>query len=410
MLSDSLSLLVTMSNKMKTKLFNYFVYAGLLVHLLLLIVFLWQPQLLSKLAAIPVNYYYNKSAERELNKYVDVLAKPIEQQIAEVFKVWSPLNNHSNKSQVIAINGVYFDTLAEALAVLKSGDELQFYHGTFNTPFLINKNDITIVGYGHVVFEKAAYRGKGFVVSKGVNLTIKNIECRFISASDRNGACVRQEGQGLALEHVYFHHSENGVLENSKQPGNIYISDSRFELLGKNGRAHGIYSNTANLYIENSLFIASKDESHAIKNRAKETYINHSIITSMSSNDSRLIDISNGGVLTIENSLLHQGPFSVNGQVIGFGLESLKHKTNNVTIKGSVIIAERIKKNVLLATGENSVNITMNNNVIVNQSVNKEYSGNQYFSSREEAGLPNFPKFPQITRQWLTPCPLKASP
>jgi len=395
---------------MKTKLFNYLVYIGLLAHLLLVIVFLWQPKLLSKLASLPISYYYNKSVEIELNKYADVFAKPIEQQIAAVFKPWQPQNNQSPLSQTVAVNDVVYDSLAEALTVLKSGDELQFYHGVFNTPFKIDKDDITIVGYGHVVFEKSAYRGKGFIVSKGNDLTVSNIECRGILVSDKNGACIRQEGSGLTLDHVYFHHSENGILETAKIAGSIYISDSRFELLGKGGRAHGIYSNKASVYIQKSLFVATKGEGHAIKNRGKKTFISKSIITSMSSQDSRLIDISNGGELIVEKSLLHQGPLSVNGQAIGFGLEGIKHEKNKVSLTDNIIILERIKKNTLLATGENFVKTTVNNNIIINKGTNEKYEKNRYFSSREEASLPNFPKFPKLICQWLTPCPLKTKP
>ena len=278
--------------------------------------------------------------------------------------------------------------------------------GTYTYPFAIDKNDITIIGFGHVVFEKAAHKGKGFIVSQGNNLTIKNIECRFVAVKDKNGACVRQEGVGLTLEHVYFHHSENGILETAKTEGSIYISDSRFEQLGKAGRAHGIYSNKARLYIQNSLFLATKDEGHAIKNRGQETYIANSLISSMEANDSRLIDISNGGLLTVHHSFLHQGHLSVNGQAIGYGLEGIKHEENKVVLTDNIMLLERIKKNILLAAGDMLTEIEIKNNLIVNKDSGKEEEQNYYFSSRSEAGMPEFPFFPASICQWITPCPL----
>lgn len=391
---------------MKNKLFNYFVYSGLCVHLVLFLLFLWQPKLLLKVTALPVNYYYNKVADYEYSRLVDDVEQTLEQQIGLVFKPWKPIKSLSVKNKQVAVNGIDFIDLKQALLNLKDGDELQFYNGIFTTPFLIDKNDITLVGFGHVVFEKSAYRGKGFIVNKGRNLTIKNIECRYITVTDKNGACVRQEGLGLTLEHVYFHHSENGILETAKAQSNIYIKDSRFELLGKSGQAHGIYSNKANLYIKNSLFIASKDEGHAIKTRGSETFITHSLITSMSSNDSRLLDISNGGVLNINYSFLHQGPLSVNGQAIGFGLEKLKHDVNAIKLQDNIILLERIKQNVLLATRDENVDSIIAGNIIINKDTMHKVEDNIYFENRDDANFLKYPYFPKVLCQLITPCPL----
>ncbi len=392
---------------MRNNVFNYFVYSGLFFHVLLLVLFGWQPKLLAKLTSLPINYYYNKIYEYEYAQLSGGIEQTVEQQIDMVFKPWQPEKSVQVRSKQVAINGGKRISLPKALEQLQDGDELQFYNGVFNRAFLINKNDITIIGFGHVIFEKSAYKGKAFIVNKGNNLTIQNIECRFIDVADNNGACVRQEGLGLTLKHVYFHHSENGVLESAKKESNIYISDSRFELLGKNGRAHGIYSNKANLYIENSLFIASKDEGHAIKNRGRETYITNSIITSMLSNDSRLLDISNSGVLNVSNSFLHQGPLSVNGQVIGFGLEGVKHDENSIELYNNIILLERLRNNILLELGGRTVKTSIYNNIIIGKDGIDKYDDNFYFENRESAGFPLYPFFSTQICVIIKPCPLR---
>ncbi|OUR63161.1 hypothetical protein A9Q74_02850 [Colwellia sp. 39_35_sub15_T18] len=391
---------------MKTKLVNYFVYVGVASHLLLLIIIIWQPRLFGKLVSMPMNYYYSKSAQLEIDNYSKLITLSIEEQIDKVFFPWQPKPNLSNKKQTVQVNGVSFSSLKLAVKSLKSGDELQIYDGIYTKPFKINEDNITIIGYGHVVFEKSAYDGKAFVVSKGENLTIKNIECRFIAVKDKNGACIRQEGKNITLDHVYFHHSENGILEKSKRPGNIYIFDSRFELLGKNGKAHGVYSSTANLYINNSLFIATKSEGHAIKNRAEKTFISNSLITSLSSDDSRLIDIPNGGVLSVERSLLHQGPLSVNGQAIAFGMEGVRYEKNEINITNNIILLERIKKNTLLVTAEVDMTPIIEGNIVVNTNSNQQYKNNSFYQSRSEAALSEYPSFPKEICQFMNPCPL----
>ena len=390
---------------MYKKILYYFAYVGILGHILLAVIFFAKPVFFNKLIQFPITFYYNKVAKIELDEMSAVFSIPMEEQISLAFKPWKPFENLTIYKQKIAINGTFYPSLVLALSSLNAGDELQFYSGIYTTPFQINKSDVTIKGFGHVVFEKSAYKGKGFIVNRGNNLTIENIECRYVSVSDNNGACIRQEGKGLSLNHVYFHHSENGILETGKSESSIFIEDSRFELLGKGGRAHGIYLTKANLYITNSLFIASKDEGHAIKSRGKDTYISQSIITSMSSNDSRLIDISNGGKLTVEQSLLHQGFLSVNGQAIGVGLEGVKKRVNKIVLKDNIILLERFKHNILLAKDEKISEVKIVGNIIVGKTQRLNDS-NIFFTHRKEAGFPEYPLFPDKICEFIKPCPL----
>ncbi len=393
----------------KTKfLTKYFIFISCLAHIFVLLILITTPSVLGKLTTKIYSYYYQKQSAYDFKALTGSGVVDVEGEILKAFKPWDPLPNYLGKTQSIAVNGTFYHTIKEAMKVLKDGDEIQFNQGVYNEAFLIDKDDITIVGYGHVVFEKSAYRGKGFIVNTGDNLTIKNIECRYISVPDENGACIRQEGSGLTLEHVYFHHSENGVLETHKKSNSIFIKDSRFERLGKKGQAHGIYSNRANLYIDNTLFIATKDEGHAIKNRGNITFINKSLIVSMSSDDSRLIDIPNGGELVIQKSLLQQGPLSENGQVIGFGLEGVTNKKNKIRITDNILMLERIKQNVLVKTSDKQTPITLTGNLIIADDMNSEFFGNITFLNRKEANFPDYPFFPIEYCQYIKPCPFIA--
>ena len=117
---------------MKAKLFNYFVYTGVVTNTLLICFFIWQPSILSKIAALPVNYYYNKSAEMELEKFSTVTTK---QQVADIIKPWKSFENPSKKHQQVAVNGINFSSVELAIKSLKSGDELQFYGWDLHLPF-----------------------------------------------------------------------------------------------------------------------------------------------------------------------------------------------------------------------------------------------------------------------------------
>jgi hypothetical protein len=353
------------------------------------------------------NKYYQLQAQREYESFIQGKMMTLEQEISSAFIAWQPKTRAGNIKNKVLVNEKPFENLSLAVKNLKDGDNLTIPEGVYRTSVVIKKNDITIVGNGHVVFEKSAARGKGFILSQGDNLTVENIECRHISVRDGNGACIRQEGRDLTLNHVYFHSSQEGVLETAKEVGSIKIFDSRFERLGYNGQAHGIYTNKAEVAIYHSLFVAAKSEGHAIKVRGKRLYIDSSVITSLSSDDSRLIDMSNGGELIVKNSLLEQGPKSKNGQMIGFGLEGIEHSKNQVQLIGNTIYLDRIGVNKLLKlpSKQAGIQVTQEDNLIIGVDLSTDkVSGNTYFKNREELGLPNYPRFSEGFCQKLQSC------
>lgn len=377
---------------------TYLFVSGLVAHLLLVLVLLWQPIIINKLTSKVSGKYYQLQKQREYNELTQASGMTVDQEINAAFIPWQAYANTAANSEVTFVNKVPFLTLSAAVSSLQNGDTLLVAEGVHHTPIVITKNNITIKGNGHVIFEKSAAHGKGFILSQGNNLTVENIECRHISVRDGNGACIRQEGKDLTLEHVYFHNSQEGVLETSRNKGFIKIYDSRFERLGFNGQAHGIYSNKAEVYIYQSLIVAAKDEGHAIKVRGAKLFIESSVIASLSSDDSRLIDMSNGGELTVKDSILAQGPKSANGQMVGFGLEGMAYKSNSVSLTDNIIYLDRIGVNKLLALPSNddkNIAVVHNNNIIIGDGgTENKITSNSYFNSRKQLNLPHYPYFP----------------
>jgi hypothetical protein len=388
---------------------NYLFLSGVLAHVLVISLFIFQPFLLNKLTSKVTNYYYAWHKKQDYNALTQGNKYTLADEIESVFSPWQPENQSKIMSQPFEVNGIGFSDISTAVSALKAGDELFVSAGTYETPLIIRKNDITITGVGHVIFQRGVASGKGYILSQGNNLTISNIECRDISVRDGNGACVRQEGVNLTLNHVYFHSSQEGVLETASQAGVINIHNSRFEHLGFNGQAHGIYTNKASLQIEQSLFIAAKSEGHAIKVRGNKLTIEKSIIVSLSSEDSRLIDMPNGGDLLVANSLLAQGPNSVNGQMIGYGLEGITHQQNTISLIDNVVYLERLGSNYLLALSkvDSSITLIQHNNLVIGKDRSKYIdTTNTYFSDRAELGLPLYPRLPKTFCDTWDYCPI----
>jgi len=379
-----------MKNFLKKITTHYLFISGVLVHSLVIAVLIFQPLILNKLTSKMINYYYKWQKNQDYNTLTQGYKNTLADEISSVFSPWKAAPKNKIMSQAFEVNDIGYSNIFTAVSSLKAGDELFVSAGIYDTPLIISQNDITITGVGHVIFQRGVAAGKGFILSKGDNLTVNNIECKNIANRDGNGACIRHEGVDLTLNHVFFHNSQEGVLETARQSGVIKIINSRFERLGFNGQAHGIYSNKSSVHIEQST-------------------VKKSIIVSLSSDDSRLIDMSNGGELLVVKSLLGQGPKSVNGQMIGYGLEGMSHQFNTISLIDNVIYLERLGSNYLLALPKDTSSIILiqNNNLVIGED-NSQYTDatNIYFNDRAELGLPLYPNLPKNFCDSWSYCPI----
>lgn len=369
---------------LKKVLLLYLIIVGLVLHAALMVVFVFYPGVIYSVES----KVYSWIDKNRPNKY------NINEEIYFSFGSWYPEDLIQIGPGKILIGDREFSSLQLALDNIQAGDTLELGSGVYKTPVTITKDRVTVVGKGRVVFDGAVAEGKAAFVIKGDDFKLYNIECKGIEVSDQNGACVRMEGTNLVLRHVYFHNSEEGVLTGYK-PGFVKVEDSRFELLGKGGQAHGIYMGEGDLHIEDSLFIAAVDEGHEIKSRAKTTKILRTVVASLSSNDSRLIDISNGGVLIVTDSILEKGPRSSNADLIGFGLEG-SVSNNHVELKNNIFIMERDGFNNLFHAAEGLVDPIIDSNVVVSNNDPDIGGLNIWYKNREKAGLKSYPFVPVL--------------
>ncbi|MDG3088302.1 hypothetical protein P7F88_20395 [Vibrio hannami] len=296
----------------------------------------------------------------------------------------------------IIVDGVTVEDMKQAEKLISDGSTIYLGPGIYSNGIHIRKNNVTLSGSEGTHFVDAAIEGKAAIVTSGENTVIENIECSRIKVSSGNGACIRHQGRNLTVLYSYFHDSQQGILE-AKNNGSLTIKYSRFERLGNRGRAHGIYTNGAELTVENSTFLSMVSQGHAIKSRSIVTTINNTFISTEDGKDSRLIDISSGGILNLSNSVLIQTNSTVNRQLIGFGLERMNtNRKHHLNIQNNLVIGERERGNeyILVAPPKKwdaKVELVseVHSNVIVGKyyDIDKWKSGNTWYKDRADAGL-----------------------
>jgi len=231
-------------------------------------------------------------------------------------------------------------SLQSALDRIAPGGVLVIHPGDYRKAAFVRRDGTRIRALPGARLLGAAVGGKGALVVQANDVTIEGLACSGIAVPSRNGACVRLEGRNLTLRRVHFFDSEQGVLAGGS-PGQILIEDSRFENLGRDGQAHGIYTGGGELIIRRSLFLAAKEEGHEIKSRAARTVVEDSVVASLGGNDSYLIDIPNGGEAVIRRNVLQEGPASVNFTAIAFGMEGIRHAGSRLAIEDNLILMDR---------------------------------------------------------------------
>ncbi len=292
----------------------------------------------------------------------------------------------------IVVDGRTVASMEEAEKRLKDGSTVYLGPGVYSRGIHIQANNVTLSGVEGTHFIDAAILGKGAIVTSGNNIVIENIECSNISVNHGNGSCIRHQGENLTVLGVYFHDSEQGILEN-KNTGTLTIKYSRFERLGNRGKSHAIYANGKALIVEDSSFIAMRNQGHSIKSRSLSTDIHRCLLTTDTGTDSRHVDVPNGGELVITDSIFHQTSSTSNRQVIGYGLENLKPgRTNSIEVRDNLVIMERDRGNEFLALPkslESAPNFNAYRNVLVGRmyDLDEWKRTNTYYSDREQARL-----------------------
>jgi nitrous oxidase accessory protein NosD len=295
-----------------------------------------------------------------------------------------------------------FTSLRKAIEQAKPGSRIVLAPGRYYQAAKVDVPGLTLIGEPGAHLSHRAEKGKAALVVTAPNVTIDGIECSDIEVSDNNGACVRIEGADTTLRNVYFHDNQQGVLGGV---GTVRVENSTFERNGLRGKAHGLYilSKTDKLIFANNRILSTKGQGHGLKSRAKATIVTGNVIADFDSNDSRAIDIPNGGMVTITGNVLQKGRNSDNHDMIGLAREIKKglHEQNETIIENNIFIFDREKTKTRLLTSDSPGAIHLRNNVIVNsQQIGAEVigSGNRSYSTRTKAGFPPYPGLPDLPR------------
>jgi hypothetical protein len=211
--------------------------------------------------------------------------------------------------------------------------------------------------------------GKALLVIKGKNCHIDNIEFANAKVPDNNGAGIRQEACDLLVTYCYFTGNEMGILGGNYDYCKVTIEHCSFTNNGNSknpGFQHNIYINHIDtLLFQYNYTYDAVAEGQELKSRARNNIIQYNYIANFSSNDSRNIDLPNGGTSLIMGNIIEQGENSVNSNLVGYGLEGLSNSgTHDLWIVNNTFV-NRKSKGSFVHVKDGTEKLFMKNNILV---------------------------------------------
>ena len=267
---------------------------------------------------------------------------------------------------------------SEISSLVADGDTIYIDRGTYQNDLQVtwSKNNLYISGLNGVPILVAGDKiandnsnGKGIFVIKGNNTRVENIEFQNAKVPDHNGAGIRQEGSNLYVSHCIFNSNEMGILQGGTIPNcTIKIEFCKFSNNGSSanpGYQHNIYINHIDsLIFQYNYTYDAIAQGHELKSRADNNFILYNKIANYTSEDSRNIDLPNGGTAVIMGNIIVQGPNSANTNIIGYGLEgNINKPPHNIWICNNTIVNNMNRGSFVDV--ENADTLLMYNNICV---------------------------------------------
>jgi hypothetical protein len=237
-----------------------------------------------------------------------------------------------------------FIVLSAAIAAAAPGDTIHIKPGIYRDCAAWSTDNLTIEGDSGAIIADKICRDKGILIITAPHATLRGLTIQGAAVAEGNGSGIRAEGLFLTIEDCTFRDNQDGILAANNPAATLIVRHSLFEgngacLPGK-GCAHGIYAGFVGLFrVEDSHFIATR-VGHHIKSRARRTeLVNNTIEDGPGGTSSYLVDLPNGGNLTMTGNTLSKGPLSQNpSAAISIGEEGGKRAPGEITISGNSFV------------------------------------------------------------------------
>ena len=236
---------------------------------------------------------------------------------------------------------------SQAAAAAQDGDTIEIDAGSYPNDWTTwDVNNLTIRAVGGVAqltSSELIPNRKAIWVIRGQNTTVEGIEFSGARVIDRNGAGIRQEGDGLTVRSCSFHDNENGILTVGSSTSDITIEYSEFANNGfSDGYTHNMYIGQIRTFTLRYSYSHHAKVGHTLKSRARENLILYNrIMDEGNGTSSYTVDLPNGGRSYLIGNELQQGPATENPIIVAYGEEGGSNPDQQLYMINNTIVNDR---------------------------------------------------------------------
>ena len=242
-------------------------------------------------------------------------------------------------------SGQYYTTIAAAVAAAQDGDTVQVQAGTYVNDFAHVATRITLQAVGGLVSLVATVsppNGKA-ILDTYADTVVDGFSFSGAAVPDNNGAGIRSNAGDLTVRNSVFANNQEGILATSGPDTTVTITGSEFGYNGAgDGYSHNLYVGAIKALVIDNSYFHDANVGHEVKSRALSTTITNSrIIDGPASTASYSVDLPNGGVASIRNTVIEKGPNAQNQTIVHFGGESAPYAGSSLLMTGNTIVNDR---------------------------------------------------------------------
>jgi hypothetical protein len=208
--------------------------------------------------------------------------------------------------------GRAFAAPSAAAQAAQDGDTITIDPGDYYDCAIWNHNNLTIAGTGpEVRITDTTCEGKALFITRGDNITIRNLTFARARVPDRNGAGIRAEGRNLTVESSRFINNETGLLDGGQPGSTVRVLDCVFTANGVRdipmpSPALSVGA-IATLRVERSRFEDSRGSVHILSAAGLTELIGNRIEDGESGVRDALVVLNNVEALVMEDNTLRRG-------------------------------------------------------------------------------------------------------
>ena len=235
-----------------------------------------------------------------------------------------------------------YATIAAAVAAARNGDTVSVLAGTYTNDLATIRTNITLVANGgQVVLNSTALASGGALLTVAANAVVDGFVFAGAHAADGTAAGLLQTAGALTVRRSLFTGNQTGLLSTAGSTATVSVQASEF---AGNGTGSAFSANVAvsgiqSLSITDS-YVHDAAGGDEVRSLAHATTILNSRIEDNAAIAATVLNLANGGTVSVRNSVLEKGARSSAAAVVRFG-GGTPYAGSSLSITGNTLVSDK---------------------------------------------------------------------